>query len=81
MAEQNFGLVRDKLQHIVLSADVGMTEQAWEVREEETSRVRSLQGERARQEQVLDEELREVLDDDSASAGGGATPAAGGGSH
>ena len=81
VAEQNFALVRDRLQHIVLNADVGVTEQAWEVREEETSRVRSLQGERARQEQVLDEELREVLDDDSASAGGGATPAAGGGSH
>ena len=63
VAERNFGLVRDKLRGIVLRADVGITEQAWEVREEELDRVRSLQSERARQEQVLDEELKEVRDD------------------
>ncbi|MGD0676059.1 MAG: tetratricopeptide repeat protein [Polyangiaceae bacterium] len=63
VAQRNFGLVRDKLRGIVLRADVGVTEQAWEVREEELDRVRSLQTERARQEQVLDEELREVRDD------------------
>ena len=57
------GLVRDKLRGIVLRADVGITEQAWEVREEELDRVRSLQTERARQEQLLDEELKEVRDD------------------
>jgi tetratricopeptide (TPR) repeat protein len=79
VAQRNFGLVRDKLRGIVLRADVGVTEQAWEVREEEASRVRRLQSERSRQEQVLDEELREVLDDDT-NAGGGAARA-GGGSH
>jgi tetratricopeptide (TPR) repeat protein len=63
VAERNFGVVRDKLRGIVLRADVGITEQAWEVREEELSRVRSLQSERARQEQLLDEELKEVRDD------------------
>jgi tetratricopeptide (TPR) repeat protein len=63
VAERNFGLVRDKLRNIVLRADVGITEQAWEVREEELERVRSLQTERARQEQLLDEELKEVRDD------------------
>lgn len=63
VAQRNFGLVRDKLRNIVLRADVGITEQAWEVREEELDRVRSLQTERARQEQVLDEELKEVRDD------------------
>jgi tetratricopeptide (TPR) repeat protein len=63
VAERNFGLVRDKLRNIVLRADVGVTEQAWEVREEELDRVQSLQIERARQEQLLDEELREVRDD------------------
>lgn len=63
VAQRNFGLVRDKLRGIVLRADVGITEQAWEVREEELSRVRSLQTERARQEQLLDEELKEVRDD------------------
>jgi tetratricopeptide (TPR) repeat protein len=63
VAQRNFGLVRDKLRNIVLRADVGVTEQAWEVREEELDRVRSLQTERARQEQLLDEELKEVRDD------------------
>jgi chromosome segregation ATPase len=63
VAQRNFGIVRDKLRGMVLRADVGITEQAWEVREEELSRVRSLQSERARQEQLLDEELKEVRDD------------------
>jgi tetratricopeptide (TPR) repeat protein len=63
VAQRNFGLVRDKLRGIVLRADVGVTEQAWEVREEELDRVRALQTERARQEQLLDEELKEVRDD------------------
>jgi len=63
VAQRNFGVVRDKLRGIVLRADVGITEQAWEVREEELSRVRSLQSERSRQEQLLDEELKEVRDD------------------
>jgi tetratricopeptide (TPR) repeat protein len=70
VAERNFGIVRDKLRGIVLRADVGITEQAWEVREEELERVHNLQGERAREEQLLDEELREVLDDSAASPGG-----------
>jgi tetratricopeptide (TPR) repeat protein len=63
VAQRNFGLVRDKLRNIVLRGDVGITEQAWELREEELDRVRNLQGERARQEQLLDEELKEVRDD------------------
>jgi tetratricopeptide (TPR) repeat protein len=63
VAQRNFGLVKDKLRSIVLRADVGVTEQAWEVREEELDRVRSLQTERSRQEQLLDEELKEVRDD------------------
>ncbi|HZU84142.1 MAG TPA: tetratricopeptide repeat protein [Polyangiaceae bacterium] len=63
VAERNFRMVRDKLRGIVLRADVGITEQAWEVREEELDRVRSLQSERSRQEQLLDEELKEVRDD------------------
>ncbi len=63
VAERNLGIVRDKLHNLVLRADVGITEQAWEVREEELGRVRTLQSERARQETLLDEELREVRDD------------------
>lgn len=69
VAKRNFGFVRDKIRGIVLRADVGITEQAWEVREEELERVHNLQTERAREEQVLDEELREVLDDAGDSAG------------
>jgi chromosome segregation ATPase len=63
VARRNFGIVRDKLKGIVMRADIGITEQAWEVREEELDRVNNLIGERARQEQLLDEELKEVRDD------------------
>ena len=63
VAKVNFEEVRKRLRGIVLRADVGVTEQAWEVREEELDRVQSLLSERARQEQLLDEELKEVRDD------------------
>jgi tetratricopeptide (TPR) repeat protein len=72
VAQRNFGMVRDKLRGIVLRADVGITEQAWEVREEELARVHNLQTERAREEQLLDEELREVLDDSNNGTSSGA---------
>jgi tetratricopeptide (TPR) repeat protein len=63
IAMKNFALVRDRLKNIVLRADVGIVQQAWEVREEQRLRVRNLQRERAREEQTLNDELREVLDD------------------
>jgi tetratricopeptide (TPR) repeat protein len=63
VAMRNFQLVRDRLKNIVLRADVGVTEEAWELREEQLTRVRNLQVERSRSEQQLNEELREVLDD------------------
>jgi hypothetical protein len=63
VAMRNFQLVRDRLRNIVLRADVGVTEEAWELREEQLTRVRNLQLERSRSEQQLNEELREVLDD------------------
>jgi tetratricopeptide (TPR) repeat protein len=63
VAMRNFGLVRDRLRNIVLRADVGITEEAWEVREEQMTRVRNLQIERAREDRLLKEELNEVLDD------------------
>jgi hypothetical protein len=65
VARRNFGIVRDRLHNIVLRADVGITEQAWEVREEQMTRVRNLRVERAREEKLLKEELDEVLEDDS----------------
>jgi tetratricopeptide (TPR) repeat protein len=63
VAMRNFGFVRDRLRNIVLRADVGITEEAWEVREEQQTRVRNLQVERAREDRTLKEELNEVLDD------------------
>lgn len=63
VAMRNFGLVRDRFKNIVLRADVGITEEAWEVREEQQTRVRNLQIERAREDRLLKEELNEVLDD------------------
>lgn len=63
VAKRNFGLVRDRLKNIVLRADVGVTEEAWEVREEQMTRVRSLKAEKSREQRLLNEELNEVLDD------------------
>ena len=60
---RNFGYVRDRLKSMVLRADVGITQQAWEVREDQVTRVRTLLRERAQQERTLREELNEVLDD------------------
>jgi TolA-binding protein len=55
--------VRERLKSVVLRADVGLVQHAWEIREEQMSRVRNLQRERAREERFLNDELREVLDD------------------
>ncbi len=63
VAQHNFKLVRDRLKNIVLRADVGVTEEAWEVREEQMTRVRSLRAEKAREQKLLNDELNEVLDD------------------
>jgi len=63
VAMRNFGLVRDRLKSVVLRADVGIVQQAWELREEQMRRVRNLQRERAHEEQNLNDELQEVLDD------------------
>ncbi|HMA96573.1 MAG TPA: tetratricopeptide repeat protein [Polyangiaceae bacterium] len=62
-AMANFVEVRERLKSIVLRADVGIVQEAWEVREEQRTRVVNLQRERAREEQSLNDELREVLDD------------------
>ncbi|MBN1606087.1 MAG: hypothetical protein JW940_05615 [Polyangiaceae bacterium] len=62
-AVEHFARVGGRLRDIVLRADVGIVQQAWEVREEQRGRVRALQRERAREEQNLNDELREVLDD------------------
>lgn len=63
VAMRNFGAVRDRLKSIVLRADIGIVQEAWEVREEQRMRVRDLQRERAQEDRKLNDELREVLDD------------------
>jgi hypothetical protein len=63
VAMKNFAQVSSRLKGVVLRADVGIVQQAWEVREEQRTRVVNLQRERAREEQNLNDELREVLDD------------------
>lgn len=63
VAMRNFGRVRERLRDIVLRADVGITEESWELREEQQTRVTRLKVEKSRAEQRLQEELDEVLDD------------------
>jgi len=63
VAMKNFASVRDRLKGIVLRADVGIVQQAWELREEQQIRLRNLQRQKALEEQNLDDELREVFDD------------------
>ncbi|HVZ36820.1 MAG TPA: hypothetical protein VG963_30555 [Polyangiaceae bacterium] len=63
VALKNFAGVRDRLRSIVLRADVGVVQQAWQVREEQLNRLQKLQRQRAVEEQNLDDELREVLDE------------------
>ena len=63
IAMRNFGIVRERLRSIVMRADVGITEEAWEAREDQALTVRRLQSERAQTERSLNEEMREVLDD------------------
>jgi len=63
VAMKNFANVRERLKDIVLRADVGIVQQAWELREEQQVRLRGLQRQRAMEEQNLEDELREVSDD------------------
>jgi tetratricopeptide (TPR) repeat protein len=63
VAMRNFIRVRDRVKGIVLRSDIGIVQEAWEKREEQRQRVRNLQRERAREEQMLNDELREVLED------------------
>ncbi len=63
VAKRNFMLVRDRLSDVVLRADVGLVQHAWEVREEQKLRVFDLLRERAQEDRMINDELREVLDD------------------
>lgn len=63
VARSNFIKARDRIKDVVMRADVGLVQQAWEVREEQRHRVRDLLRERAQEERLINDELREVLDD------------------
>ncbi len=63
VAKQNFVRARDRLKDVVMRADVGLVQQAWEVREEQKHRVFDLLRERAQEDRLINDELREVLDD------------------
>jgi tetratricopeptide (TPR) repeat protein len=63
VAMKNFASVRERLKGIVLRADVGIVQQAWELREEQQARLRGLQRQRALEEKNLEDELREVSDE------------------
>jgi tetratricopeptide (TPR) repeat protein len=63
VAKRTFGLVRERLESIVLRADVGIVQQAWEVREHHRDKVRTLQRKRSSEDQQLSAELEEVLQD------------------
>jgi hypothetical protein len=60
-AMEDFQRVRERVRGIVLRADVGITHEAWEVREHHLERVQKLQRERSLEERSLEEERDEVL--------------------
>ena len=63
VAKQNFIRAKERLKDVVMRADVGLVQQAWEVREEQKQRVFDLLRERAQEDRLINDELREVLDD------------------
>lgn len=63
VAKQNFIRAQARLKDVVMRADVGLVQQAWEVREEQKYRVFDLLRERAQEDRLINDELREVLDD------------------
>lgn len=65
VARSNLMRVGDRIKDVVMRADIGLVQQAWEVREEQRYRVRDLLRERAQEERLINDELREVLDDAS----------------
>lgn len=63
VAKNNFVRAQERLRDVVMRADVGLVQQAWEVREEQKFRVFDLLRERAQEDRLINDELREVLDD------------------
>ena len=66
-ARERVQAARKSLRDILLKADVGITSHAWEVREEQQHRVNVLLTQKARQERLVDEEMRDALEDGAGS--------------
>jgi hypothetical protein len=64
----SFSAVKDKLGSLLLRADIGIAQEAWEVRQAHFDLMQNLQRLRAKRETYLNEEFKEVLHD------GGETP-------
>jgi tetratricopeptide (TPR) repeat protein len=63
VAKRNFGLVRDKLTTLVMRAEVGIVDQAWNEREVRKLILRDRQVEMKEAERLLDDELRQITND------------------
>jgi hypothetical protein len=63
LALRSFQTVQQKLGSILLRADVGISQQAWEVRQAHFEEVQRLQRTRAKNEKQLEEEFDEVMFD------------------
>ena len=66
VAKRNLGLVRDKLTGLVMRAEVGIVDQAWNEREVRKAILRDRQIELKDQEQLLDDELKAITNDGAA---------------
>lgn len=65
IAMRSFAAVREKLGGILLRADIGIAQEAWEVRQTHYDLVRDLQRTRSRRERALSEEFEDVMFDGS----------------
>ncbi len=63
LARERIAAVGGELKGIVMRADMGNAQQAWEARERARDQLIAMQRERARLEQRLNAELREVMED------------------
>jgi len=70
VTQATFVDVRDRFYDLVLRADVGRIDVAWQQREEHRMRVDMLTRERSREIQALDDEFRDIMDDHPQEEGG-----------
>ncbi len=71
VTHENFRQVQHRFYDLVLRADVGRIDVAWQRREEHRMRVEMLTRERAREMRNLDDEFREIMDETAAADSGG----------